>query len=69
MGAWAPVVEIAISCSRIEGLNDRVALWIPAQVVEVGVHLPPQAEVKGEISERLPIVLSESGQVKVVAVR
>ena len=52
----------------IEGIDERVALGVPAQVVEVGVELPAQAEIEGEFGEGLPVVFREEAEVGVVVV-
>lgn len=66
--ARSPVVVFAVAGALIERLNDGVALRVPAQVVEIGIHLPAKAEIESEVAEDLPVVLSKEGQVEVVIV-
>ena len=63
-----PVFVIAVARAGVKGLNNRVAVAIPAQVVEVGVHFPAQAGIDGEIGPHLPVVLNEERDVFVVII-
>ena len=63
------VVEIALALASHERLHDRVQLAGAALVVDVGVDLVTQAHVQLQLVRHAPVVLDESGDVRVVGVR
>ena len=63
-----PVIQIVVACALIKRLHQRIALAIPAQVIEVCIRLPAQAEIESEVGERLPVIFGKQGKVIVVVV-
>jgi hypothetical protein len=66
--AGGEVVPVTLAVTLQEGLDQRVDVAVAADVLHVGVHLVPEADVQGQAGKDAPVVLHEERKVRVVAI-
>src|SRR5258708_11732876 len=52
----------------IERLHNGIALTVPAEIVEIGIHLTAKTEIEGEIGKGFPIVFGKHCEMVAVVV-